>query len=126
MMLKKRVLLNKFYYVKDSYSGVFFMIAYSTIILLISGFIFTQQYPIAKFKQLRARDLTLYWHIFTWGLVFAGFSVFLVKQSDGAFQFTEFYDQREKTLFRNMNIRKSCFDHLHMRSRSEGIQLGHF
>lgn len=56
----------------------FFMIAYSTIILLISGFIFTQQYPIAKFKQLRARDLTLYWHIFTWGLVFAGFSVFLV------------------------------------------------
>lgn len=54
------------------------MIAYSTIILLISGFIFTQQYPIAKFKQLRARDLTLYWHIFTWGLVFAGFSVFLV------------------------------------------------
>lgn len=54
------------------------MIAYFTIILLISGFIFTQQYPIAKFKQLRARDLTLYWHIFTWGLFFAGLSVLLV------------------------------------------------
>ena len=54
------------------------MIAYLTIILLISGFIFTQQYPIAKFKQLRAKDLTLYWHIFTWGLVFAGFSVLVV------------------------------------------------
>lgn len=53
------------------------MIAYLTLVFLICGFIFTRQYPIAKFKQLRAQNWTLYCHIFSWG-IFWGFASFVI------------------------------------------------
>lgn len=48
------------------------MIAYLTIVLLLSGFLFTSKYPQARFKQIRAKYWTLYCHLFYWGVIWGG------------------------------------------------------
>ena len=51
------------------------MIAYLTIVLLLSGFLFTTRCPLTRFKQLRAKDWSLYCYIFSWGVLFGCASV---------------------------------------------------
>lgn len=58
------------------------MIAYFTAVFLVSGFLFTRQYPIAKFKQLRCRDWTTYCHIFSWGVFWGVLSIVLIMLLD--------------------------------------------
>lgn len=55
------------------------MEAYIIAIILVSGFMFTTRYPVARFKQLRAKEWILYLHIFTWGLAFSTIALLFVQ-----------------------------------------------
>lgn len=60
------------------------MFAYITLLVLLSGFIFTCKYPIARFKQLRSKGWNLYCHLFSWGVFWCSISylVFLYFYSE--------------------------------------------
>lgn len=53
------------------------MSALAILVVLVSGFIFTNQYPLAKFKQLRATGWDSYFHVTAWGVFFSCVSGFL-------------------------------------------------
>ncbi len=55
------------------------MDAFAIAIILVSGFMFTTRYPVARFKQLRSKDWIQYLHIFAWGLGFSTLS-FILEQ----------------------------------------------
>ena len=48
-------------------------------IIMVSGFIFTTMYPIARFKQQRSKDLIQYLYIFKYGLIFSTISLFIIE-----------------------------------------------
>lgn len=68
------------------------MIAYLTIVLLLSGFLFTTRCPLTRFKQLRAKDWSLYCYIFSWGVFFGCVSLLELTIWDQLLKlFPEFY-----------------------------------
>lgn len=52
------------------------------LVVLGAGFLFTSNYPIAKFKQLRSSGWILYFHTFLWGVIFSGLSLIVMQLLD--------------------------------------------
>lgn len=53
------------------------MSALVLLVIIVSGFLFTNQYPLAKFKQLRATGWDSYFHVTAWGVLLSVVGGFL-------------------------------------------------
>ena len=45
------------------------------LVVLLTGFLFTSRYPLARFKQLRSSGWAFYLHAFAWGSLFSSIAV---------------------------------------------------